>query len=140
MGCVDLRMRKIQEQAEKKQFNLLLHLFLFFLLTGETAGSADEESLTRGLLHGFLPAVIADPGAQSQHGVHMAAFPMHARAFEPCLDDAGVGTLDASTAKRPSLVLKEGIAHQLFAFLQVMHLGRQILHLRMVFEQPAHVC
>ena len=63
MGCFDLRMRKIQEQAENQQFDLLLHLFRFFLLTGETPGAAAEESLTGGLLHGFFPAVIADTSA-----------------------------------------------------------------------------
>ena len=62
MGCVDLRMRKIQEQAEEQEFNLLLHLFLFFRVPGETPGATGEESLTGGLLHGFLPALIADAG------------------------------------------------------------------------------
>ena len=60
--------------------------------------------------------------------------------YAPCLDDAGVGTLDASASNRPSLVLKAWRVHQVFPLLQGMHLGLELLHIRMLFEQPPHFC
>lgn len=65
---------------------------------------------------------------------------MHAGSFEPLLDDAGVGALDAAASNGPSLLLKAGIVHQLFPLLQGMHLGLQILDLWMLGEQPTHFC
>ena len=56
--------------------------------------------------------------------------------YAPCLDDTGVGTLCAATANGPSLLLKARIVHQVFALLQVMHLGIKILYSGMVCEQP----
>ncbi len=61
--CLELGLSKTEKQAEKQPFDLLLPLLIFLLLPGQTPGAAGEESLTRGLLHGFLPAVIADPSA-----------------------------------------------------------------------------
>jgi hypothetical protein len=87
-------------------------------------------------VHGFLPAVITDRGAQSQQRIDISAFPMHAWPFEAFLDDAGVGTLGASTPNGPCLLLKARIVHQVFALLQVMHLFLEILYLGMVFEEP----
>src|SRR5947209_9283340 len=114
VACFELRVRPTQEKAQQQPFDLLPPLLILFLVPGHTKRSAGEESLTGGLLHGFLPALIADTGTQSQHRIDISAFPMHAWPFEPGLDDAGVGTLDAAAAKRPSLLLKERIAHQLF--------------------------
>ena len=56
-------MRHQEEQVEQKHFYLLRHLLILFLVTGETTGAACEEPVTGRLLHGFLPAVIADTGA-----------------------------------------------------------------------------
>ena len=56
-------MRKQEEQVEKKPFDRVRHLLILVLLPCETAGSAGEEPVTGGLVHGFLPAVITDPGA-----------------------------------------------------------------------------
>ena len=140
MSCLELGVRSQEEQAEKQPFDRVRHRLIFFLLPGEPRGAASEEPVTGGLLHGFLPAIIADPGAQSQHRIDIAAVPMHARPFESFLDDAGVGTLDASATNGPSLLLKEGILHQGFPFLQVLHLDLQILDLWMLVEQPSHLC
>jgi hypothetical protein len=63
LECLELRVRNTEEKVEKKQFDLLPHLLILFLLTCEPAGSACEEPVTGGLVPGFLPAVIADPGA-----------------------------------------------------------------------------
>ena len=62
-SCLELLMRKQEEQVEKQPFDLLPHLMRLVLLPGETTGSAGEEPVMRGLLHGFLPAVITDPSA-----------------------------------------------------------------------------
>ena len=35
----------------------------------------------------LLPTVIAEEVAQSEHGVDVATLPVHAGAFEACLDD-----------------------------------------------------
>ena len=91
--------------------------------------------MTRRLVHGFLPAIITDTNAQSQQRIHMAGFPMHTWPFEACLDDAGIGTLGASTANGPALVLKARIVHQVLPLLQVMHLCLQILDFGVLFEQ-----
>src|SRR5436305_13503120 len=92
-SCLELLVRKQEEQVEKKPFDLLPHLIRLVLLPGEPTGSAAQEPVLAGLVHGFLPAVIADPGAQSQHRIDIAAFPVHPRSFEPFLDDATVGAL-----------------------------------------------
>jgi hypothetical protein len=61
--CLELRASNREEKVQKKLLDLLPLLLILFLLTGHTLIPACEESLTGGLLHGFLPAVIADPGA-----------------------------------------------------------------------------
>lgn len=94
--------------------------------------------MTRGLLHGFIPAVMTETGAQSQQRIHIGAFPMHAWPFKPLLDDAGVGTLCAATPTGPSLLLKERRVHQGVALLQGMHLFSEILYLGVLFEQATH--
>src|SRR5437763_8328337 len=98
VACFELRVRPTQEKAQQQPFDLLPPLLILFLLPGHTKRSAGEESLTGGLLHGFLPAVIADTGAQRKPRIDISAFPMHAWPFESVLDDAGVGPLDTSTA------------------------------------------
>src|SRR2546423_5613643 len=117
VACLELRVRSTQEKAQQQPFDLLPPLLILCLLPGHTKRSAGEESLTGGLLHGFLPAVIADTSAQSQHRIDLSAFPMHTWPFESVLDDAGVGTLDTSTANGPAVLLKARIVPEGFALL-----------------------
>ena len=63
LSCLELLAREQEEQAEKQPFDLVRHLLILALLPCKTAGAASEEPVPAGLLHSFLPAVIADPGA-----------------------------------------------------------------------------
>src|SRR2546421_1920906 len=52
-ACLELRVRPTQEKAQQQPFDLVPPLLILCLLSGHTTGSAGEESLTAGLLHGF---------------------------------------------------------------------------------------
>jgi len=61
--CRELRVRKQEEQVEQKPFDLLSQLIILVLVTCEPARAAGEQPVTGRLVHGLLPAIIADPGA-----------------------------------------------------------------------------
>lgn len=83
----------------------------------------------------FLPALIADGGAQGEQRVDMAAFPMHPRSLETHFDDVFVGTLHHAGADRPALVSKGRILHQGFSLAQIVQMLLNTLALRQFAPQ-----
>jgi hypothetical protein len=83
----------------------------------------------------LLPPLIADGGAQGEHGVDMAALPMHPCSFEANFDDVFVGTLHHARADGPALVSKLRVVHQGFALAQVVQVLLDALALRQFAPQ-----
>lgn len=75
----------------------------------------------------LIPAIIADDGAQGQHGVDLLRAPAHARPIEPTLDDLLMGTLHHARANGPLLLLVARIVHLCLAFLQIRHMFLRLL-------------
>ena len=57
----------------------------------QSMGGLNDALLTNGFVPHLLPAIIADGQAYGQHGIDMAALPMHARAFQARLHHQFVG-------------------------------------------------
>ena len=85
------------------------------------AATASPELAGLGTSHlpGFLPTFITDAIAQSEHGIHMVALPMHASSFEAGFDDEFVGTFHHTRPNRPACSSERGILHQSQAFAQI---------------------
>ncbi len=79
---------------------------------------------------GFIPTVIADDVAQRQHGIDMAAGPVHAAALQARLDDQFVGALGGAVANRPTRCQKSRIVHVSLALLQICQMRCQVRRLR----------
>jgi hypothetical protein len=58
------------------------------------------------LLPRLIPALIEQREPESQHGIDVFGFPMHAWPFEPCLHDELVATLH--TGRRQSASPRHG--------------------------------
>src|SRR5262249_44040761 len=115
-----------------------LKLSITSLLVCETGLTACQKPLSKRLVSGLVPAIIALPSAQSKHGIDVFALPMHADAFETGLHDPHIGTFHTATANRPVLLSKLWVVHHGLALLQIVDFLSKILDLWMTFEQLKH--
>src|SRR5579884_3036581 len=102
------------------------------LLTGLTL----ELAQALLLLPKLGPPIVEQRQTQSQHGIDVFGFPMHAGAFETGLHHELVATLHTSRANGPAFSLVAWIIHERLSLLQVVHL---LLHLRIAADQAAEM-
>src|SRR5260370_42618656 len=95
--------------------------------------------LPKSLLPHFPPTVIADRIAQSEHGVHILALPVHPSPFETSLDHVFLGTLHHARANRPAVTSELRVVHLCLSFPQVVELGGDFFLLgKIVFQAISH--
>jgi hypothetical protein len=88
---------------------VLVHMMLFLL----------SSLLFPKLIQRLLPAIIALSGAQGQHPIDILKLPLHARAFQACLDDTLIRTFDHTRTNWPSFALISWILHHGLSLLQI---------------------
>ncbi len=131
--------RSQEDHAHNELLEFVESLIAAHLVTREALVHAPLPTVLCGLDPSFIPAIMTDLGAQSQHGIDMRALPSHPSAFESRLDHRFMRTLHTAAAKRPAQLLVKRILHLLLTLTQVVHLGLQIRHVWMLLKQKTNV-
>lgn len=100
-----------------------------------SALDASGTTLLACSLPGFLPSLITHAIAQGEHGINIGAFPSHATAFEPGLNDEFVRALDHAGTNRPAGSSKQRIAHQGEPFAQITQVLTNLFPVAFAFRQ-----
>ena len=85
----------------------------------------------------LFPAVAAQDIAQRQHGIDVGVSPMHTRTFQARFDHQFIPAFDHATANGPTLGLKLGILHLVFALFQISQIARDDFFVRMLLLKIA---